>query len=450
MPASEARASARQVAVIGAGWSGLASALDLSAAGVPVTLFDAAPAPGGRARRVDLALGGSPEALDNGQHLLLGGYSEVLALMVAVGVDPVRTLQRAPFDLHYPDGWRIAARDAPAPWHLLGARTAGLTLRERIALGLWFLGQRRRGWQITPDCAAAGLFSGHPVRLVERLWEPLCVGALNVRLAAASARVFLTVLRDSLGATAQASHLMIPRTDLSSLFAAPAAELLAARGARLCWRDPVNGLATTGATWTVATRVPADGFDAVVLALPPDRAASLLATLADPALQATCALLSAIRTAPIATVYLRYPPATRLPTVALALREDPARNRFGQWAFDRGALDPARAGVVSVVISGEGPHRALSNPSLASAVAAQLSAELGLPAPLAATALVEKRATILPAPGLQRPPTRLPVRGLYLAGDAADSPYPSTLEGSVRAGRAAARALLEDLGRPRA
>ncbi|MCX8114718.1 MAG: FAD-dependent oxidoreductase, partial [Burkholderiaceae bacterium] len=53
---------------------------------------------------------------------------------------------------------------------------------------------------------------------------------------------------------------------------------------------------------------------------------------------------------------------------------------------------------------------------------------------------------IVPAPGVQRPSARLAAPGLYLAGDAAASPYPSTIEGSVRAGLTAADALCADFG----
>jgi uncharacterized protein with NAD-binding domain and iron-sulfur cluster len=71
---------------------------------------------------------------------------------------------------------------------------------------------------------------------------------------------------------------------------------------------------------------------------------------------------------------------------------------------------------------------------------------LDLPPPQASRVIVEKRATVVPSPGLQRPSTTLPVAGLYLAGDAADSPYPSTIEGAVRSGVTAARALLAAAG----
>ena len=42
-----------RVAVVGAGYAGMAAAVTLAARGVPVTVFESGPVPGGRARRVD-------------------------------------------------------------------------------------------------------------------------------------------------------------------------------------------------------------------------------------------------------------------------------------------------------------------------------------------------------------------------------------------------------------
>jgi predicted NAD/FAD-dependent oxidoreductase len=55
--------------------------------------------------------------------------------------------------------------------------------------------------------------------------------------------------------------------------------------------------------------------------------------------------------------------------------------------------------------------------------------------------LVEKRATFACTPALQRPPAEV-TAGLWAAGDYVAGPYPATLEGAVRSGRAAARKLL--------
>jgi hypothetical protein len=180
----------------------------------------------------------------------------------------------------------------------------------------------------------------------------------------------------------------------------------------------------------------------VVLALPPDRAADLIASLDDPALAGALTLLRRIDYAPIATVYLRYAAGTRLPAPYYALAAAPQRQQFGQWVFDRGALDARCDGILGVVISGRGPHMDLERHALCDAIARQIGSSFSLPAPLDAVAIVEKRAAILPSPNLQRPAVCLPMPGLFLASDAADSPYPSTIEGSVRTGLTAAEALI--------
>lgn len=438
-----------RVAIIGAGWSGLAAAVAVLDAGLDVTLIDAAPQVGGRARRVALQLGDRTYALDNGQHLLLGAYRDYHALALRVGVAFDTHLLAKPFALRYPDGFRVVAARAPAPLHLAAALVLarGMTLNERVAAALWVRAWKRRRWAIERDRAASTLFVSHPARLVERVWGPLCLAALNVRLEQASARVFLRVLGDSLGAQAAASNLLLGRAHLSALLPDAAEQTLRAAGSDIRLRDPALALqgASGAAGWRVRLRSAHVDAHAVVLALPPARCVDLLQGVAAPELAPAIERLAQIETAPIATVYLRYPERTRLAHPLLALCERPDAGDYGQWVFDRGALEPDAAGVLSVIVSGSGPHLDLSAPDLAGSVARQLGRCLGLPEPIAQAVLVEKRATIVPLPGLVRPPARLPLRGLYLAGDAADSPYPSTLEGSVRAGLAAARAAIEDL-----
>lgn len=437
----------RRVAVVGAGWSGLACALELTAGGYAVSLFDAAPQPGGRARAVAVRLGDRPFALDNGQHLLIGACGETLRLMQHVGIRPDDVLLRLPFELRYPDGFVLRARRLPAPLHLAAGLLAARRLDwvgRRHAVG-FVLRWRARGWKMDADAPASTLFADAPAGIVRRLWRPLCLAALNVELQQASAQVLLNVLRDSLAGSAKAADLLIPRRDLTEVFAGPAMATLKRRGADVRLRASVQQLSRTASQWRLAGRDGAALADAVVLALPPERAASLLATAQRDELAPALAMLRAIDMAPIGTAYLRYPPALRLPWPASALLDDPASGRFGQWVFDRGRLDQANAGVLSVVISAAGSALADGSAALAAAVARQLSAELGLPAPLAGAVLAEKRATIVPSPGLQRPPARLAAPSLYLAGDAAQSDYPSTLEGAVRSGVAAARAIAADL-----
>jgi hypothetical protein len=142
-------------------------------------------------------------------------------------------------------------------------------------------------------------------------------------------------------------------------------------------------------------------------------------------------------------VYLKYDAAVSVPGGFAALLDDPARKAYGQWVFDRGAFDPANRGVLAVVVSASGAHDDEPLASLCDAVARQLTRDLGLPAPRAARAIVEKRATLAARPGLLRPHNVTPVARFMLAGDWTHSDYPSTLESAVRSGVAAARHLLQ-------
>jgi hydroxysqualene dehydroxylase len=121
------------VAVIGAGWAGLAAAVALKQSGAQVTVFEASGTPGGRARGVnDLQLG----TIDNGQHLMLGAYTESLALIKQLSPNRAEheLLLRLPLTLESADGsFRLRAPQLIAPFHLVWALSfaRGLTISER-------------------------------------------------------------------------------------------------------------------------------------------------------------------------------------------------------------------------------------------------------------------------------------------------------------------------------
>jgi hypothetical protein len=116
----------------------------------------------------------------------------------------------------------------------------------------------------------------------------------------------------------------------------------------------------------------------------------------------------------------------------LALHND--RVHPAQFVFDRGQLG-GPAGLLAFVVSAADGDRA----TLETQVLAQAQAQLGLTLQ-AVQSVVEKRATFACTPGLQRPPTLI-APGLLACGDYMDGPYPATLEGAVRSGMAAARAI---------
>lgn len=411
--AAAVAASPRRVAVVGAGWAGLAAAVRATEAGHAVSLFEMAPQAGGRARSVD-------GCWDNGQHILIGAYSRTLALMRHVGADPDALLARLPLVLRYPDGRGLQAppgRPIPAFVRAVaGAR--GWTWGDRLALLAAAGGWAARGFRCDPSLTADALCGRLPPRVRALLIDPLCVAALNTPAREASAAVLLRVLRDALFSGPGSADLLLPRRPLGELLPAPALRWLAARGAALHSGRRVTTLAGLS------------GHDAVILACSAHEAARLAAEVAP----AWATRAAGLRYEPIVTVYLRAPGA-RFGAPMLALEEGP--DAPAQFAFDHGALG-AEAGRFAFVVSGARPWVERGLDATAAAVLRQ-AAKL-LPGAHVERVLAEKRATFRCTPSLDRPPMRV-AAGVLAAGDYVEGPYPATLEGAVRAGEAAAAAL---------
>jgi squalene-associated FAD-dependent desaturase len=439
------------VAVIGGGWAGCAASVELASKGVAVTLFEAARTLGGRARAVQ-----AKEALlDNGQHIMLGAYREMLGLLRRVGVDSHDALLRLPLQMRYPPGAGLmdfAAPRLPAPLHMLVAlvRARGLAREDKLALARFITSARWMDWGLDTDCSVAELLErfGQTPRITQLMWRPLCLAALNTPPERASAQVFLAVLRDSLGAKRKASDMLLPRVLLDQLFPQAARRFVEERGGRVRCGARVDALArqdtreeTPGQTrWQVTAAGETLDFDAVVLATPAWQSAALLRPL--PGMEAAADQLDAFEYEAISTVYLQYAPGLRLPLPFCALADNPAKGDWGQFVFDRAQLDPGQDGLLAVVVSAAGEAAALGQDVLAQAVAGQLASSFGQPAlaaPRWTRVLTEKRATFACTPGLARPANATALPGLVLAGDYTASDYPATLESAVRSGLAAAR-----------
>jgi squalene-associated FAD-dependent desaturase len=448
--------TARSIAVIGAGWAGCAAAVELARAGYKVTLLEAARTLGGRARRVET----DRAHLDNGQHIMLGAYSEALRLMKLTGVEREQALLTLPLQMRYPPdtgGMDFVAPTLPlpAPLHLLAAllKAKGLTREDKLSLARFSTAARWMGWQLDTDCSVSELLQrfDQTERLTRLMWRPLCLAALNTPPERASARIFLNVLRDSLGAKRRASDMLLPRADLSKLFPEAAAAYVEARGGAVrsgakvqairsiegrLWQLDISGSAV-GGTWSTY-------FSGVVVATGASQAATLLHDIPGHDTGALCSQLTAFEPEAITTVYLQYDATTRLALPFYALQDDPHSHEYGQFVFDRSQLDASQAGLLAVVISASGPASAQPQELLAEAVAVQLAVafqrpELGRPAWF--KVITEKRATYACAPGLHRPDNATGLPGLVLAGDYTAADYPATLEAAVRSGLAAAALL---------
>ena len=434
----------QKVAVIGAGWAGMAAAIAHRQAGRQVTVFEAARTVGGRARAVPGVLpDGTAATLDNGQHILIGAYTESLRLMRLVGIDPTTALLRLPLTLQFPDGQGLQLPDLPPPLDaLLGiVRAKGWGWQDKVALLRTAIAWQLRGFRCAPHTSVADLCAPLTPRLMAEFIDPLCVSALNTPAREASGQVFLRVLQDSLFSGRGGSNLLLPRTDLGALFPEAAMRWLVQQGGQVVTGQRIQRLVPLpSGRWQLAGTVGAaqgsevtDAFDHITLACPSWEAARLVDGLASTAGLAAAARWSAtanaLRFEAITTVYA-HASGARLPLPMLALRntaEHPA-----QFVFDRGQLD-GQQGLLAFVVSASNGNRAL----IEQQVLQQAAAQLGLSGLRPAQTVVEKRATFACTPGLQRPAMQV-LPGLTACGDYVDGPYPATLEGAVLSGTAVA------------
>ncbi|MDR0565073.1 MAG: hydroxysqualene dehydroxylase HpnE, partial [Azoarcus sp.] len=421
------------VAIIGAGYAGLACAVELALQEVEVTVFERSRTMGGRARAVHK----DGWTLDNGQHLLSGAYTELMRLLRLTGVSP-RRLECLPLTLHIPGQLHFRAASLPAPLHLLAGlvRAHGLGWRDSFAIALFLHKIKHTQCRLPEEMTVAHFLEKNKQtpRLCRLIWEPLCLAALNTPAIEASARIFANVLRDTLAANSSASELLIPRIDLSELFPVPAARTLATRNGNVLTGNPITGITPDGTGFRLTGAPGQRIWPHVVIATAPHHAVPLLESTG--ACAPLAAQIAALPNKAIATVYIHFDEGIRLPAPMMGLTGHPA-----QWAFDRGQSG-GPVGLMAMVIS-DSPTQENGN-ALAAESLAQLEQALGrkLPAPLWAQTIIEKRATFACRPGVARPDITTPLPGLWLVGDYIESEYPATLESAVRSGVRCAREIL--------
>ncbi len=419
-------AESLKLAVIGAGWAGLAAAVELTAAGHQVEVFEASRVPGGRARaaRID------GHTVDNGQHILIGAYTETLRLMRVVGADPDALLRRTPLRFEFPGEFLMSAPRLPAPLHTAFALllAQGLDLREKWAAICLMQGLQASRFRVEPDISVSEWLERNktPPRQRRFLWEPLCIAALNTPADRASAQVLANVLRDSLAGSRSASDMLLPQVNLSALFPEPATQFVSRCGGTMHLGRRVNSIRRENDAWLIDDAGP---FTQVVIAVAPYHLANLVPSLAPQAAH--------FEWEPIVTSYFTYPDTVRLPQAMLGVDAG-----LAQWLFDRGQLC-GQHGLIAAVISARGRHLDLSTQQLERGIHTEIAGLVaGLPAPLAVQTITEKRATFACLPNLHRPRSASGLPGLWLAGDYVAGDYPATIEGAVRSGVAAARKML--------
>lgn len=437
------------VVVLGAGCAGLSAATALAEAGVRVLVIEARPVAGGRTFATEDRVTG--DWVDNGQHVLFGCYHHTLDYLSRIGTRR-KVLVQSSLSVPMIDlaGRRSELRcpALPSPLQLVAGvlAWAALSWGERATVARLGPALDPSAPQPPPDETVRAWLTrfGQPARLIDLLWEPLAVAALNQAIDVATATTFVEVVRRMLGPGPDDAALVVPAESLSHVLVDPALRFVEARGGEV-WRGAparVRASATTGFDLDVRGR---HVVAPVVVCAVPWHAMAAVFDAVPPALVATIANAAAMQSAPIVTANLWFDRAVLdAPFIGLP-------GRAFQWAFDKRRVTAGQATHVSLVCSGAGDVVGLDN----EAIVAHACRELQDAVPAArqatlvrGTAIRERRATFSLAAGEPaRPATTTALADFYLAGDWVETGLPATIESAVVSGHRAASAVLARLGR---
>ena len=403
--------------IIGAGISGLSAAVRLADAGYRIEVHEATQQIGGRCRSYFDAA--TNLVIDNGNHLLLSANHHALAYARSIGseaglVGPARA--KFPFvDFATGQRWELDLGDGRLPLWVLDAnrRVPDTSLGDYLKLAP--LAWVRESQRIGDVVACEGT-------LYRRLVQPLLLAALNLDPPDGSAGLAGAIVRETLLAGGKACRPLIARDGLSAVLIDPAIEHLEAKGGSVRIGHELRELSIAGDRVTALNfggegAIPLGPEDAVVLAVPPRSAASLLPGLTTPT-----------KFRAIVNAHFRIDPPPGAPPILGVV------GGLVEWLF----AFPQR---LSVTISNG--DRLVDQPreELALAIWQDICKALGIAGELPPWQIVrERRATFeaTPEQSAMRPGPVTSSKNLFLAGDWTATGLPATIEGSIRSGDRAA------------
>jgi len=429
--------------VVGGGLAGLAAAVALSAEdNVELVLVEKGPFLGGRCSSIDYR----GRRLDLGQHLHMAGFVNYLKFLDLIGLSENVWTQdrlRVPFLDETGRRRKIESIDLPPPFHLLPAlvRFSFLSPLDRVrsawpAIKVW-LGDKEEEGNFGDWLADNGVREEG----IEKLWNPLSIATLNSPVDRAGLRFGAMVTRKLLldKEEGRLGRLTVPLGRIGER----AEELLRQRGVSIKKNSAVAGIVregerVRGAKLASGREIEAD---AVLSAVPGHRLSELLPE-------------EMVRSEDICPFWrLKW---NSILNLHLFYEEEVMEEKFfgalgtlSQWVFNVNFDRNGEGAHVCVTVSD--PGELAARPS--GEVVDLLSKELEVLLPKTGKVALKERclikqakATIEPRPGVNsmRPAQKTPWPGLFLAGDWTATGWPSTMEGAVKSGFLAARAVKEE------
>jgi squalene-associated FAD-dependent desaturase len=415
--------------VIGGGFAGLSAAAYLTKQNIKVTLLESSPKIGGRA--YSFTEQKSSDVVDNGQHILMGCYSDTLNFLKLIGANENFIYQkslRIDFLTQAGKIVRLKSYTSLYPFNLLLAllNFNAITLRERLSLlkfvfKLPFISHQKLSDKNVRDWLKEEKQSDDTIK---SLWEIIAVGALNTNINKASAFMFREILIKIFFNGNFASTIVLPKYGLSDAYVLNAKEFIESNGGKIKLSTSVKefiisdnkifGINTTDEVYR--------DFDFVISAIPFYAFNNIYPEL-------------------LFDEKIEFEYSSIL-NIHIWLKTNPLKEQFYglidsqvHWIFNKGNH-------VNLVISDADYLIDKSAEEIYKMCVGELTKYAKFEESDFSQYIVlkEKRATFIPSikNNYIRPSSKTKITNLFLAGDWTDTGLPSTIESAVKSGRVAA------------
>lgn len=422
--------------IIGGGLAGLSSAVFLTQKGYFVELIEASPKLGGRT--YSFFDKENHTEIDNGQHILMGSYTNTFEFLKLIGAESIPEYQSKLKVEYLKKGGKSYTLSAPHrfyPFNLIQAllNFKAVTFRERISVlklltELVFVKKN----QINHTVLEYLTSNKQSQNVIDSVWELITVSALNTKINEASVNMFLFLLKKMFLEGNKSSTIVLPKVPLSKLFIEPTQEFFKKNDIKYSCSEAAVSLSVENERIIKVNTNKREilNFDNIILAIPHHalkKINSRFSIISDGILNLE---------------------SSSIITIHMWSKYQVIKNNFAgligskiHWVFNNGTH-------ISVVISAADEYTKMKNAEIFEFVLNELNFYLPNFPKESVTdykVMKEKRATIKCTYNneILRSKIKTDIKNLVFAGDWTNTKLPGTIEGAIQSGKSASVSILK-------
>ena len=424
----------KKCVVIGGGVAGLTAAAYLAKNKFKVTLIESSPKLGGRA--YSFSDQNTNSTIDNGQHILMGCYTDTLRFLKLIGAQTNFIYQqRLEVNFLKPGNKLVRLKSFPAfyPLNLVLAllNFKALSISERFSVLFFMIKPPFVSHQkLVNKNVKEWLEENHQSKnVISSLWEMIAVGALNTNIKKASALIFHELLMKMFFKGNFSSTIILPKYSLTESYVTNAKNFIEENYGEIKLSssvdeiiiayDKVIGIKINGEAF--------NDFDFLISAIPFYSIQKIIPrNILDDNISFEYSSILNIH------IWLKNNP---LPESFYGLIDSPVH-----WIFNKNDH-------LNIVISDADYLMSKSSEEIIEMCKTELKKFAGINKSeiIEYKVLKEKRATFIPTNNIiySRPGSKTKIKNLFLAGDWTDTGLPSTIESAAKSGRIASELIVE-------